>query len=82
MMCVLVGDISMTQAGSKLTSPELPADSQPLNEVEITGPMIEAGVDAICQFFGWELDDSEKIVCSVYLAMIRASAAAREVPSD
>ena len=72
----------MKKDRSRLTLLKLQGDPLRQTKIEITAPMIEAGVDAIYRFFGWELDDPERIVCSVYLAMTHELKAAMEAPSD
>jgi hypothetical protein len=46
-----------------------PDEAPEVLETEVTPAMIEAGVEALSRFFGWDLDDPEKIVVSVFWAM-------------
>ena len=63
---------------SLVSSKDLGEAGAPVDEIEITPKMIEAGENAISRFFGWELDSSEKIVCAVFSAMMEAYVEAME----
>ena len=52
-----------------------------MEKIEITPEMVAAGEEALSQYFSFELDDAEKLVCAVFSAMAEASEAATVAPS-
>lgn len=70
-------DTTNTKASSSPAPSEMGGAGAP--EIELTPAMIEAGCDIIARFFSFELDDPEKVVSSVFLAM---SEAAKEAPTE